>query len=103
MLDFSTSQKALKLLDLSSLKLPERELKLPRVNATHSISLPSSHPLERVFFYLEVLETEKLRGILVFTLVKRVPTLLLMSEPRAVNSRELEAEDDPILFKIAKY
>ena len=102
MLDFSTSQKDLKLLALSSLKLPERELKLPRENATLLISLPSLHPLERVFFCLEVLETEKLRGILVYTLVRRVPTLLLTSEPRAVNSRELEAEDDPILFKIAR-
>ena len=72
-----------------------RELAIPLINSLNW------HPQEKEFFYREDLETEKQKDISVLCPVKRVLTQLPMSEPKVVNSKEPEAEDDhPILFKL---
>ena len=47
-----------------------------------------------MFFFWEGQEIEKQRGISESTQDRRTLTLLLESEPREENGKELEAEDD---------
>ena len=92
--------KDLKLQLLSSLKPQETEFKLLKEHAIPLINLLNWHQLEKEFSYWEDLEIEKQKDISVSFQVKKDLTLLLMSEPKVVNSKEPEAEDDhPTLFK----
>jgi len=99
MLDYLTYLKGLELLLLDLLKLQETESLLPKEAAWLSINLLNSHQPEKTCCCLEVQETEKLKDISVFALVKRVHTLLLVSDQSVENSRWPEVEDDSILFK----
>jgi len=81
---------------LDSLVRLELELLLPKEAALLSINWLNLPQLEREFFSLEALETEKLKDISVFTPVKKVLTLPQEFVPKVVNSRELEEEDDGI-------
>lgn len=92
--DFSMSPKDLELLLWSSPKQPKTELLAPREHATLSTNWPNWPLMERMCSCWEVPGIDKQKDISVFTLDKRALTLLLALEPRVVNSREPEAEDD---------
>jgi hypothetical protein len=51
-----------------------------------------------MYFSSEVPETEKLKDISVFILVKRILTLLLVSDAKVENGKEPEEEDDDQLY-----
>ena len=95
------SPKESKLLPLDSHKLPETESLLPKEQSWPSINLLNSPPLERESFFWEAQEIDRQKDISVFAQVKRDRTLLLVSEQKEENSKELEAEDD-CLFKLNK-
>ena len=101
MLDSSTFLKDSESQLLSSPQLLETESKQPKEPVSPSTSSPNWHQLEKEFSFWEDLEIEKQRDISVLCPVKRDLTQLPMLEPKVVNSREPEAEDDhPILFKL---
>ena len=101
MLDSSTFLKDSESQLLSSLQQPETEFKPPREPVSHLTSSLNWHQQEKEFSFWEDQETEKQKDISVLCPVRRDLTQLPMSEPKVVNSREPEAEDDhPILFKL---
>lgn len=83
---------------LSSPTLPEPESPNLKDKLSLSTNSPKLHPLERMYFSSEVPETEKLKDISVFILVKRILTLLLVSDAKVENGKEPEEEDDDQLY-----
>ena len=60
-----------------------------------SINSHKEPPPERMFYYWEAQETEKLKDSSVSIQVKKDHTLPQKSDTKAENSRDLEEEDDP--------
>ena len=93
-IDYSPSQKDSESAPLNSQLKPEKELLLPRVNASLLTNLLKLPPLERMSFSSEVPEIEKPKDSSAFTQVKRDLTLPPESEPKEENGKEPEEEDE---------
>lgn len=79
---------------LDSPQKPVEESLKTKDLAILSINLLNSLPQEKEFFFWEVPVAEKLTVSSVFILVKKDHTLPQELEPKVVNSKEPEAEDD---------
>ena len=73
---------------------PDKESLPPRDNALLSINWLKLPQLEKMFFFWEVQEIEKLKDISVFTQVKRDPTPPQELDAKVEISKEPEEEDD---------